>query len=112
MGQLAQSTVRWWPAIFRGLLYFFIAALPVLLSTLNDLVHGQLKVVPWLWSLTIGSAIYQGLVTVRAYTDNSLQRHKDELKENDRQEHDTEMFYAQKTAEAAAANQQEEKTKS
>jgi len=93
MGQMTQSTVRWWPAIFRGLLYFFIASLPVILGTLGDLVHGNSKVVPWLWSFTLLSALYQGLVAVRAYTDGSLQRHGDALKEKDKQ-HDTQMFMA------------------
>jgi hypothetical protein len=67
-----------WPVIFRAILYFNIAALPVLLSEIKPFADDT--AVPNSWKITwiCGNAFLSGLIALRAYYDGSAERHKNE----------------------------------
>jgi len=68
-----------WPVIFRASLYFLIAALPVIMSALDGVVNGKTGLSAGYWWLAIITAIYQGLVALRAYYDGSPERKRIEI---------------------------------
>lgn len=74
------SVAAHWPVIFRASLYFLIAALPAIMSALDGVVNGQTGNTPvGYWWLAIVTAIYQGLVALRAYYDGSPERKRIEI---------------------------------
>jgi hypothetical protein len=76
---------RHWPTLFRGWLYFTLAALPVFLSEVNDYTADGVKppnAFKLMW--IFGSALVAGLVAIRAFYDGSVQRNADALAEKDR----------------------------
>ena len=66
-------TMRW-PIVFRATLYFLIASLPIIISSLHDCIWGDQK-----WTLLYGwwvllSAFLGGLIALRAFYDGSAER--------------------------------------
>ena len=66
-------TMRW-PIVFRATLYFLIASLPIVISSLHDCIWGDQK-----WTLLYGwwvllSAFLGGLIALRAFYDGSAER--------------------------------------
>jgi ABC-type multidrug transport system permease subunit len=64
---------------FRAILYFWIAALPVIIQTLHSLIHGTAHIgtgnmVLWFWAWMWCSAIYQGIIALRAFYDGTAER--------------------------------------
>jgi len=74
------SFVLHWPVIFRATLYFLIAALPAIISALDGIVKGDATAMPdGYWWLATVTALYQGLVAIRAYYDGSSERKRIEI---------------------------------
>ena len=70
-----------WPVLFRGWLYFMIAALSVLITEIQP--YADSGVAPSLWQVLwfSSSAFLSGLVAIRAFYDGSAQRHEDYMQE-------------------------------
>ncbi len=79
MIKIARAAAIHWPVIFRAGLYFLIASLPTFLD--NTKTYADSGTRPALWKLIwiIGVSVVEGLVSVRAFYDGTVQRHKDEL---------------------------------
>lgn len=79
MTTIANNIVRDSGIIFRGVLYFLIAALPVLVDGLKDSANGGPSPTTWKIIWLVLSALIPGLTALRAFYDGSAQRHQDEL---------------------------------
>lgn len=71
--------LTYWPVIFRAFLYFLASVLPVFIGALSDCLKGTTH-----WSSLYGwwvtlSALFQGVIAIRAFYDGAAQRHTDQL---------------------------------
>lgn len=66
-------TMRW-PIVFRATLYFLIASLPIIISSLHDCIWGDQKwTLLYAWWVLL-SAFLGGLIALRAFYDGSAER--------------------------------------
>ena len=71
-----------WAVTCKGALYFFIAFLPAVIDFLNQVVQGQITEFMYLNSAkAFLCGILSGLIAIRAYTDGSMERHINDIKE-------------------------------
>lgn len=84
MKDLTAAIIKYWPVLFRGWLYFMIAALPVMITAVQPFADSGVS--PTFWQVTMGvlSATSAGLVALRAFYDGSAQRHQDATSGNTR----------------------------
>jgi hypothetical protein len=73
--------IKHWPVLFRAVLYFLIALLPVFIKALFAVAHGTIKIsselMRYWWASIACEAGYQGLVALRAFFDGTAQRAAD-----------------------------------
>jgi hypothetical protein len=87
-------TVAWWPVIYKCLLWMLIAMLTDIAPKLEAIDKTKLAEMIWIDWVKIGvGVILQGLLAVRLYTDQSLARHKQKLKDDE-----TKFFVATKSS--------------
>jgi len=66
-------------AWFRALLYFLIASLPPLITELGKYKTFE-EISPVAKTIILANCVFQGIIAVRAFVDQSISRAKDEKK--------------------------------
>ena len=66
-------------AWFRALLYFLIASLPPLITELGKYKTFE-EISPVTKTIILANCVFQGIIAVRAFVDQSISRAKDEKK--------------------------------
>jgi hypothetical protein len=69
------------PVVIRAMLYMALAALPVVIAFLTEVVNKLLEgneplINGYVWSLLACNTVYQSLLVLRAYIDGSAERSK------------------------------------
>lgn len=65
--------IQWWPVIFRGSLWMFLAAVTAMIDELADITNAMLPEMTWLDWLKMSLQVFlAALISLRTFIDKSV----------------------------------------